>query len=225
MLQKIIYFSDIEPESKAAQKLLQYTQEISFEDKQMLFLEGEPSQGLYFLARGQVRIFKTGSRGKEQSLYLVGPGITFNDVPALDGGINPASAQALEPSLVYIIPSSIFKEMFETEPVVARHLAWQFAMRLRQMTALAGDISLKHVMSRIAKILLTHISQDGPGPEVRKGYLTAQLTQEQIAAMAGTVREMVGRSLRAMEANGAIETHRGYILIKEKNTLESLANL
>lgn len=224
LLQKIPYFAELDSRGTAINKLQAGTSEIEFVEKQLLFLEGDPSQGLYYLVEGQVRIFKSGSRGKEQNLHLVRPGSTFNDVPALDGGVNPASAQALDSSLVLIVPTSLFQELFETEPVVARYLARNYAARLRQMTTLAADISLKHVTARIAKILLHQTDQNTIAGEDLNNEVTAQLTQQQIAAMAGTVREMVGRSLRSIESNGAIETHRGYILIKDKTKLTSLAN-
>ena len=225
LLQKIPYFADLVPESNAVPRLLAGMIEVELEEKQLLFLEGEPSLGLYFLAHGQVRIFKSGNRGKEQNLYLVEPGTTFNDVPALDGGVNPASAQALEPSTILIIPTPLFQEIFETEPAVARRLARNYAARLRQMTTLAADISLKHVTARIAKILLNQAIQSSQAGDALNNEVTAQLTQQQMAAMAGTVREMVGRSLRSMESSGAIEARRGYILIKDKTKLTSLANL
>ncbi len=225
LLQKIPYFAGLEPEGNALNKLLASTIEVEFEEKQLLFLEGEPCQGLYFLIEGQVRIFKSGSRGKEQNLHLVGPGTTFNDVPALDGGVNPASAQALEPGSVLIISSSLFRELFETESVIARCVALNYAARLRQMTTLAADISLKHVTARIANILLHQTTQSSfPGDDL-SSEIAAQLTQQQMAAMAGTVREMVGRSLRSMESSGAIEARRGHILIKDKAKLTSLSNL
>jgi CRP-like cAMP-binding protein len=229
LLQKIPYFAGLDPKGMAIHKLQAGTTEAEFEEKQLLFLEGEPSQGLYFLAEGQIRVFKSGSRGKEQNLHLVGPGTTFNDVPALDGGVNPASAQALELSSVLIIPTPLFQELFEAEPAVSRCLAQNYAARLRQMTTLAADISLKHVTARIAKILLNQTRQETfEGEDLNEDLnneVNAQLTQQQMAAMAGTVREMVGRSLRSMESSGAIEARRGYILIKDKTLLASLANL
>lgn len=225
LMKKIPYFAKLDPESSSVHKLITGTIRVEFEEKQLLFLEGEPSQGLYFLVQGQVRIFKSGNRGKEQNLLLVEPGITFNDVPALDGGVNPASAQALEASTVLIVPTAVFRELFETEPTVSRYLAFNYATRLRQMTTLAADISLKHVTARIAKILLNQTQQNNAPGEELSAEVTAQLTQQQMAAMAGTVREMVGRSLRSMESSGAIEAGRGYILIKDKTKLTLLANL
>jgi CRP/FNR family transcriptional regulator len=224
IIQKIPYFSDLPAESPVFTKLMAGTIEATFEEKQLLYLEGEPSQGLYFVVKGQVRVFKSSSRGKEQNLNLVDPGVTFNDVPALDGSVNPASAQALEASTILIIPTPLFRELFEAEAAVARRLAQTYAARLRYMTTLAADISLKHVTARIAKILLTHGFTDEPSGEILQDEFKAELTQQQMAAMAGTVREMVGRSLRSMEASGAIETRRGYILIKDKSILTTLAN-
>lgn len=225
LLQTVPYFAGLDPAGKTLEQLLAGTIEQEFEQNQLLFLEGEPCQGLYFLVQGQVRIFKSGSRGKEQNLHLVWPGTTFNDVPALDGGVNPATAEAFEPSTVLIVPVPLFQGLFETEPQIARRLAINFAAKLRQMTTLAADISLKHVTARIAKILLYQTDPEAIQGERITNEATTQLTQQQMAAMAGTVREMVGRSLRSMQTSGAIEARRGRILIKDVTKLESLANL
>src|SRR5262245_47123529 len=66
-----------------------------------IVVEGDRDGALCFVRSGLVKVFKTSSEGKEQVLRLIPPGQTFNDVPALDGGLNPASVTALEPSVIF----------------------------------------------------------------------------------------------------------------------------
>jgi len=80
--------------------------------------------------------------------------------------------------------------------------------------SLVEDLSFRHVTGRVAKILLEHAG-DGTGPRPR-------LTQQEMAAMAGTAREVVGRSLKALEEEGAIRFDRHRIVISDKQALRDM---
>ncbi len=88
------------------------------------------------------------------------------------------------------------------------------AERTRQLVSLVEDLSFRHVIGRVAKILLEYAS-DGSSPKPR-------LTQQDIAAVAGTVREVVARSLKTLEEDGAIRLERHRIRITDKAALEDL---
>jgi len=60
----------------------------------LILLEGDMGGALHYVRSGLVKVFKTSVGGKEQVLRLIAAGQTFNDVPALDGGPNPASVSA-----------------------------------------------------------------------------------------------------------------------------------
>src|SRR6185312_15968717 len=79
------------------------TVERHYERGEMILLEGDMGGALHYVRSGLVKVYKTSPAGKDQVLRLIAAGNTFNDVPALDGGPNPASASALEPSTIYIV--------------------------------------------------------------------------------------------------------------------------
>ena len=58
----------------------------------VIFTEGDPDNALYMVEHGKVKICRYSKEGREQTLNLFGPGDTFNDVAALDGGPSPATA-------------------------------------------------------------------------------------------------------------------------------------
>ena len=80
--------------------------------------------------------------------------------------------------------------------------------------SLVEDLSFRHVIGRVAKILLEYAG-DGAGPRPR-------LTQQDMAAMVGTAREVVGRSLKALEDEGAIRMERHRIVITDKEILKEM---
>src|SRR5581483_9555162 len=161
-------------------------------------LENDPCPGLYLVESGRVKVFRTSTDGREQVLMIVGPGGAFNDVPVFDGGPNAAAAAALERCSVYLIPSEHVLGALKAHPDAALAVAREFAGQLRALASLVEDLSFRHVTSRVAKLLLEYAEQPG------KPSVPARLTQQEIASMVGSVREVVGRSLAALEREGAI---------------------
>jgi CRP-like cAMP-binding protein len=73
--------------------------ERQFEKDAVIFLEGEPCQGLYIVREGSVKIYKLSPEGREQILSYIKPDDSFNEVAVFDGGTNPANVVAAEASL------------------------------------------------------------------------------------------------------------------------------
>ncbi len=196
VLRSVPFFSRLDDDLLRAIEGL--VMERTFYKGELLFMEGGECPGLYIVKSGLVRIFKTSPEGKEQVLLIARPGESFNEVPVFDGGPNPASAEAMERTTVYILPSSDLLELVRRRPDITLELLKTFAVRLRRLTMLVEDLSFRHVTSRLARLLLEVAeSQAGSGPPRR-------LTQQQMAAIVGTAREMVGRSLKTFEQAGAI---------------------
>jgi len=180
----------------------------------MVLLEGESAANLYFVASGVVKVFKTSAEGKEQILSIVRPGESFNDVPIFDGGPNPVSALAMGPVLLYGIKRNDMVTILRDHPQIALNVIKVLASRVRHLVSLVEDLSFKHVIGRVAKILLEHVGGE-MGREPR-------LTQQEMAAMAGTAREVVGRSLKSLEEEGAIKFDRHRIIITDKEALKEI---
>jgi len=178
-------------------------------------LEGESAEALYFVVSGAVKLFKTSVEGKEQILGIVRPWESFNDVPIFDGGPNHVSVQAMTPVVLYGIKKGDLEVILRSYPRVALNVIKVLASQMRHLVSLVEDLSFKHVISRVAKILLEPL-EDGTGGRPR-------LTQQDMAAMAGTAREMVSRSLQALEEIGAIRLDRHRIVITNREVLKEMA--
>src|SRR3989304_1035578 len=156
VLKRTEYFSGL------SERELDFIRSRVFEKKvkrgELLFLEAEPCAGMHLVVSGRVRIFKTSAEGKEQVLAIMQAGQSFNEVPLLDGGANPASAEALEDTHVYVLSKEAMAQIIYAHPSVAMAMLRVFATRLRHLTLLVEELSFKHVTSRLAKILLDHAS-------------------------------------------------------------------
>ncbi|HZK66920.1 MAG TPA: Crp/Fnr family transcriptional regulator [Chloroflexota bacterium] len=187
--------------------------EQSYPREEMILLEGDPCRALYFVKSGRVKVFKTSAEGREQVLTIAKSGDTFNEVPVFDGDANPASAEALDPTTLYLLSATDMRRAMLEIPAVSANVIRILANRLRQLVGLVEDLSFRHVTGRVAKILLQQLDRED----------SIRLTQQQMATMAGTAREMVGRALKGLEQAGAIRVDRGRIAIVDRAALERLA--
>ncbi len=210
-IKSLSYFADLNPEE--LEEVQQHVSEKKFERGEMIIYEEEAASSLYFVYSGAVKVFKTSTEGKEQILTIVHPGESFNEVPVFDDGVNPASAQAMSFAVLYELRKEDMMELMEDNCVIARNTMRMLATRIRQLVLLVEDLSFRHVISRVARILLYQTGDDaekGDGP---------RLTQQDMAAMAGTAREVVGRSLKTLEDQGIIRLERNRIVITDKDAL------
>ena len=214
-LRRVPYFSDLSPAELESTKGFIF--EKTVDRAEIVLLEGESAENLYFVASGVVKVFKTSIEGKEQILSIVRPGESFNDVPIFDGGLNPVSAQAMGPVLLYGIKRTDIETVVKDHPQIALNIIKVLTSRVRHLVSLVADLSFKHVVGRVAKILNEHISD-----EMSRG---PRLTQQEMAAMAGTAREVVGRSLKELEEIGAIKLDRHRIVIIDKESLQNIAGM
>ena len=183
---------------------------------EIILLEGEPTDRLFFVATGVVKLFRVSPEGKEQTLELVRPGGSINEVPVFDGGPNPASAQAMGPALLYIISKTDLESILRGHSGVALNVVKVLASQIRHLVSLVEDLSFRHVIGRVAKILLEHA-----GDGTRLGQ---RLTQQEMAAIAGTAREVVGRSLKTLEERGIIKLEHHRIVVTDKEALKQITN-
>ena len=185
--------------------------ERQFEKDEVIFLEGEPCQGLYIVRDGSVKIYKLSPEGREQILSYIKPGDSFNEVAVFDGGPNPANVVAAETSSLWIVPRLAIVQVIQANPEVALAVIQNLGARLRHLVGLVEDLSLRQVSGRLAKLLLEMAATN-----------ERALTQQEMAARLGTVREIIGRSLRQLETRGLIKTERGKIVILDREELEKL---
>ena len=214
-LESMPYFSGL---SSAELELVgRFVFEKSAERGEIVLFEGESAGALYFVVSGVVKVFKTSADGKEQILQLVRPGESFNDAPVFGGGANLAGAEAMGHVVLYGIRKSDLGVILREHPKVALNIIQVLSQRVQHLVSLVEDLSFRHVTSRVAKILLEHAG-DGTGQ-------SPLLTQQEMAAMAGTAREMVGRSLKALEGEGKIRLERHRIVITDKGALREMAGI
>lgn len=213
LLRSLPYFATLKTDQ--LERIGKGIKELSLAKGALLFLEGEPCRGLYVVKSGRIRIFKSSPEGKEQVLFIASSGDSFNDVPVFDGGPNPASSSALEDSSVYLIPKEVLLSLLAECPA-ALAIIRMFAARMRHLTTMVESLSFRTVVSRLAN-LLAELATTGEGGSVPR------LTQDEMAAMVGSVRDVIGRALRTLEKSGAIRIRGRRILVVAPEKLRRMS--
>jgi CRP/FNR family transcriptional regulator, dissimilatory nitrate respiration regulator len=189
-----------------------------FSAGEMIFFEGEQADGLWIVEKGHVKIFKLNPDGGEHILHLHGPGKTFNDIGALDGGNNPANAAALSPQVsVWLIPSDVLAYVLSHNAQIALNVIRLLAVRVRSLVGQIEDLALYSVMVRLARFLLKQAedpSLNGPG-----------VTRTAIAAHINTTPQTISNVLHSLEVANAIQFDRHRIIITNESILRSVAML
>jgi CRP-like cAMP-binding protein len=101
----------------------------------------------------------------------------------------------------------------EQHPALALALLREFTGRVRHLVNLVDELALHTVQGRLAGLLLAQAEA------AERGAAGPPLTQAEMAARLGTVREMVGRTLKTFEALGLIRLERGQISILDREGL------
>lgn len=176
-----------------------------------LFRSGDRCSGLYLVLEGQVRIYRTATDGREQTLSLEGAGRPVAELPLFDGGPYPASAVTAAPSRLAFLPRAEFEHAFKTDPDVATAVVRALGGRLRHLVQLVETLAFRDVAARLAMLLADQADQRGTAVDdgVRLELLR---TQEQLAAAIGTARESVSRAMKQLKAKGLIRSQDGNIL-------------
>jgi CRP/FNR family cyclic AMP-dependent transcriptional regulator len=220
---------------------------------EQIFVEGDECQGLYVIFSGAVKIFKQSAQGREQVLAIEPAGAVVAELPVFDGGPYPASCISVQESVLLFISRQDFRRSCQEDPELALKVLSSVGARLRKLVTIIEELSFLTVRSRLAALLLelagsskqpssapkqpSSASKIGkslgvPDP-VSKGErnrpgkepvrLLLNLTQQEIAARIGTVRELVSRNLSRLQAEGVIRLEGHTLVIEDMERLEQEA--
>lgn len=184
---------------------------------EILIWQDEPCAGLHVLQRGRVKLFRVSPGGRELIVRVLSQGETFNEVPVFDGGLNPVNVAALAEAEVYVVEGEVIQHVMERHPEMAQAVIHNLSGNLRMLVSKVEELSFFQVTHRLARLISRMPVEQLEGPADRR------LTQDELAARIGTVREVVARSLKELSRSGAIDTHRGRIRILDRELLEAWA--
>jgi CRP/FNR family cyclic AMP-dependent transcriptional regulator len=171
---------------------------------------GDPTDSLYIVLSGRLKVMMSDADGKEVILSILGPGEFFGEMGLIDDSPRSASVVAIESCELLSITKRDFKkclaENFEMAMAVMRGLV----RRLREADRKIGSLALLDVYGRVARLLLD-MSETVEGEKV----VTKRLPKQDIAKMIGASREMVSRVMKDLQMGGYIEVRGSNIVLRD----------
>jgi CRP/FNR family transcriptional regulator len=146
-------------------------------------------------------LYRISPQGREFIVKVVEEEETFNEVPVFDGRENPVNAAVLEESDIWEISAHTIRRMMNNHPDMCHGVVLNLSQNLRNLMDMVEQLLFYQVTHRLARLLC----------QLSVEQQQASLTQQQLAARLGTVREVVARSLRQLQRSGAIQTRRGRV--------------
>jgi CRP-like cAMP-binding protein len=187
-----------------------------------VFEQGGDAHSFFLLLHGHVRASKTTPAGQQIVVRYVTPGEIFGVAPAIGLSRYPATATAMDESVVLSWPSSAWPRLVAQHPALATNTLQTVGARLQESHTRVMEMSTEQVERRIAHALLRLVKQ--AGRKVEEGIeIDFPISRQDIAEMTGTTLHTVSRTLSAWEQQGLVEGGRQRIVVRDPHRLFMLA--
>ena len=214
-------------ETKAVEalKTLTIDREVrSFLKKTEIYTEGSNPRNVYFIQKGKVKIYKTNEDGKELILNILGENGTsqehredfFGHMAILSGGHHTESAMALEDCELIVLPKEDFQSLLNSSREVSAKFVKMLAGNIASQEEQLLQLAYSSVRKRVANTLVLLHDRYGDTP--------ISMLREDIAALAGTAKETVIRTLTDFRTEKLIEVEDGRISVLKPEKLRSMMN-
>jgi CRP-like cAMP-binding protein len=184
-------------------RLAGIARESSLPTGDILFQQGDESDGLYLIVTGLVRIYLTTDDGREATISLLEDGEVIGEMSLLDGLPRSAGAAALVDTKLIFIPRAAFLDLLETSGKLARQIILTLCERLRSANS-QFDQAVFHDLRHRLVLLLRQLALMHGKVDANVAVVDLDLTQGTLAQMLGASREAVNKQLRALAREGRI---------------------
>jgi CRP/FNR family transcriptional regulator len=196
----------------------------TYKKGQTIFAEGIPPTGLFCIHKGKVKIFKTGSRGREKIMRLAKNGDVLGYRSLISGGPATVSAAALEESIICCIPPETFFNLMRANGGFSLRIIQLLTNELTRAEQEIVHLAQKPVRERLAEALVVLKRTYGAEDE-DDSLLNVQLTREELASMIGTAIETLVRTIGEFKKEQLITTEKKRIRILDLPSLVKIGNV
>lgn len=183
-----------------------------------IYLLDEPSEHVYLLKEGTIKISRIGQDGQEIILDIIAPGEIFGEMALLGEDSRTTMAEAAEDSLICSIRKSDFFNFFSAENELAFKVLKLVGLKRVEIETRLEELAYCTVFERIASLLLRMAKRHGIKEE-HGVKIRPRLTHRDIAFLVGATRETVTEQLNEMKAEGLIDTSFMSITIRDLEAL------
>ena len=191
-------------EDDALNTLASAAKVVKFPKNAMIIAEGDQTSSLYVILSGKVRVFGSNEKDKELTLLIQEAGSYFGELALLSDEPRSAGVEAQEKTVCAVFGKTDFVHWLKEHPDAAIALLRVLAEKVRSLTEKVKQMALSNVYERTIKIL-----QDMAEKEGDIFVIHDRPTQQELATMAGSSREMINKVMKEL-------TKGGYIVVDDK---------
>lgn len=195
--------------------------EKSYKSGELIYDEGQQWPYLAFVRTGKVVYTLLSQDGKTTSIGERLANDPLNETGAFDGGGATTRAESLTDCSLVLLPTEAVLHACRNDVDVAMGFLTEASQARRRSIDTIADLAFAHVLQRVAKFLLSYAPATTGMARGLSGV--ENLSQAQIAAAAGTVRDMAARALLRLKNSNAVELDRGRVRALDRDRLEAFA--
>jgi CRP/FNR family transcriptional regulator, anaerobic regulatory protein len=206
-------------------KIAAMTTHKKFKKGQLIIHEGEQLDSLFIINRGQIKLSKLTTQGKQQILHILKNGECFCELNIL----NPEeesnfSAYAMEETEICILTKSDMDSIMEKNPSIVLKLLKTVSQRLMHAENLVHNLAISDPEIRLSYAILELCEKYGETTDMGI-FIDLTLTREEIANYIGVTRETVSRKFSKFEKMGLISSLANKkLIVKNKVALQNIRN-
>lgn len=182
----------------------------SLQRGEMLFREGEKSEGFYVMQTGAVSIYKVTPDGREQIICVFRPPESFAEVTLATVDNYPANGMALEPSQVIVVNKARFRDLIRRQPELSLHMLGSMSLHLKHLVQSLQDIKGRQIEHRLSEWLMRQSPAASLGCPVS---IELPVSKKVLAGQLGVTSETLSRTFARFRDEGLIEVNGARIQI------------
>ena len=163
-----------------------------------IYRAGDPSDGLYIVHKGRVKIYRLSENGKEQLVRILEPGDFTGELSLFNESVHDAYAETMQSTELCVMNRVDFQSFLMKYPAIGLKVMGEFANRLADSEKQTARIALETTETRIA-MYLADLSEEGNSDDIK-----LPMTRKDLASHIGTSPETISRKLAEFEESGWI---------------------
>ena len=182
----------------------------------------DEQERLFILKKGGVQVYEVTPDGKELTLSIVQGGSILGEMALTGQSLAGVYLRAKEPSVVATLERKDLEALILSNPELGLILVRILAKQLKEAQVRLAELTHKDVPARLASQILRFA--DDEGIKTNEGIkIATRYSHEQLAAMIGSGRVAVSRSLSNFRKKGIVESRARHIYVKDPKALQRIA--
>ncbi len=211
------------------QEIAQYFHLITWEKGEYINPDNLMTQ-FYFLQSGQLEMKRNNpDTGREVTLDMLYPGDSFDITTLLDGKPHDVILAPISSLQLISVPIEMMRKWIWIYPALNQQFLPYLAQKMREHEDLASNFVLHDTTTRLSRLILKHLnkiqSYKGREEDEQKTHLISGLSDEALARMIGSVRQVVNKQLQYWSSQGIVNKKRNQLIINDLDAIYKEANI